>query len=255
MFKSICQDATIPIKQKAKLLGLDAATFRRMASTRGVRVEGPKGISNAVDYSADLSGLSDVTAFAQTTNHREIWSKLVSERGAQGLTAIREQAQSTYTWLYEHDPAWLKANSPKREQRSRSRASHVDWHSLDTTLSIQVEEVAQRLKLLPRPRRVTLRALSCDLNMEGQLARCLTKLPLTSKAIAEKCESSEDFALRRLWWACDRFIQEHITPTRSALVKRAGLGRWRNCDVVLSAIELAFDTAGTSNGFVGHQAA
>jgi hypothetical protein len=254
-FKSICQDATIPVKQKAKLLGLDAATFRQMAGIRRVQIEGPRGANSVVEPATGLPELHDGAPAAQERIHRKIWSKLVAERGAQGVTAIRKQAQSTYMWLYEHDRVWLKANSPRSGPRSRSATPRFDWHAYDIKLSMQVIEVAQRMKLLPRPRRVTLRSLSCGLNMEGQLTRHLTKLPLTLRAIDEMRESGEDFAVRRLWWAYDHFVQERVTPTRSALVKRGGLGRWLKCDSVLSALELALGTRSTSSGREDHRAA
>jgi hypothetical protein len=51
----------------------------------------------------------------------------------------------------------------------------------------------------------------------------LDRLPLTSEAIAELVETTEEFAVRRVHWVAECFRQQGICPKNWQIVRQAGL--------------------------------
>lgn len=55
------------------------------------------------------------------------------------------------------------------------------------------------------------------------LQKHLDRLPVTKALLHQRVEDREAFALRRVAWACARFVEEGVCPLRWQLVRRAGL--------------------------------
>ena len=74
-----------------------------------------------------------------------------------------------------------------------------------------------------KPVRVTRRGIGRIMEVIPWLTNQLLKLPETQKVLEEVLESREAFAIRRLRWAQDYFIQNNEVPRRWALIQKAGV--------------------------------
>jgi len=53
--------------------------------------------------------------------------------------------------------------------------------------------------------------------------RDLEKLPETAKVLSNVTETSEDFAIRRIYWSAEQFRKEGICPSQNQLLLRVSL--------------------------------
>jgi hypothetical protein len=144
--------------------------------------------------------------------------------------ATRKQLQTEilpkiYHKLLRLDRDWLRAHMPPTRKITRP-VKRLDWPAIDARLVEEVQSSALRLKLLNgRPKRVTKQAIARDLDKVSLLCggRHLDKLPLSHTALAEVAEDRADFCIRLAKWAAGCFRQENISPSRSALIARAGI--------------------------------
>lgn len=234
---SVCTDAEIPAKRKASLLGLDYQTLCHMAGVRGLDIVGPRRVAQTVRDASSLAAPGEGPHQGRCSVHREAWAKLVYENGSEGVKALRQRTQATYSWLYRWDREWLKTHSTKHQREPKDFSCRVDWHGRDVELVVRVKEAAVFIEMLPTPTRVTLHALSCQLDLEGKLTAWLARLPLTSRAVSEVRETAAEFAIRRLWWVVARYQELGVVPTRAKLAKRAGLQRQLRDSVVIASLE------------------
>jgi hypothetical protein len=55
------------------------------------------------------------------------------------------------------------------------------------------------------------------------IQRQLDKLPLTAKTLTEVIETTEEFAVRRIYWVAERYCQESICPKAWQIIRETGI--------------------------------
>jgi len=138
-------------------------------------------------------------------------------------TALKNQFQRVYTWLRRNDCEWLEANMPPKKQVT-SPFLRVNWENRDVELAEAVRLAAANLySQTGRPSQVTVAAIARDLGQLALIQKHTDKLPCTSKALSELAETREAFALRRIQWVLECYVQEGVCPLRWQFIRRAGL--------------------------------
>lgn len=130
-----------------------------------------------------------------------------------------------YCWLNEYDKDWLFSHLPP-PQKWAGRARKVDWNSLDRKFAEKTRQTALKLRNDSSClKRVTSNCIAKSIDKLGSTIRHtqLKQLPMTKMALAEVVESRFDYALRRLSLAENYFRQEGVAPSKSMLLRRAGI--------------------------------
>lgn len=130
-----------------------------------------------------------------------------------------------YAWLYRCDRDWLSSYIAEHGCTHSCRAHREDGFAvLDERLAGQIIECAARLRALPgKPVRISRSRIGREMNVLSRLEKQLSKLPLSAAALAEACESSNEFHARRLQWAEAKLLSEGRVLTRSALYHTASI--------------------------------
>jgi hypothetical protein len=73
--------------------------------------------------------------------------------------------------------------------------------------------------------KISISAIGRELGQRRAIHTSLDKLPSTAKILNDLVETVEDFAIRRVQWALERFHEENLYPKRWQLVHRAALSQ------------------------------
>jgi hypothetical protein len=175
---------------------------------------------------------------------RQEWLALIAINIDLGRTQLRNKVPAVYGQLYKYDRDWLNEHLPPPQ--TNNGTPDVDWESRDIETMAAVKLSAQQLKDdSTRPIWISRTAIANSLEHPNSawVKRHLQRLPLTAKFLAEVTENKEEFAVRRVNWAADRFRQEHLCPQEWELVRRAGLRpEIRELPLVQEAIATALDS-------------
>ncbi len=157
---------------------------------------------------------------------------------------LRFKFNRLYVWLEQYDAEWFEAHLPPRFCRvgiSPIQSVRVDWLSRDLQLAAQVRESANRLlHTTGHPIRITRTTIGKDIGQRTLIQKEIHKLPLTASALVEVVETHLEYAIRRLEWATQCFLQEKIYPKRWQLLQRASL---KPNTVALPLVQQAIEAA------------
>jgi hypothetical protein len=159
--------------------------------------------------------------------HRAAWLAARKAEPEAGIRDLMVKVPGAHHWLSYHDREWLQANKPPLK-----RGEHkvwVDWQARDQEGANAIRAAALRLRSKPgKPVHITFAAIIREIGQPGfRLDRLKKDLPLMHQAKDEMVESCAAFDVRRVWWAAQCYLQEHHRPSRTALVRRAGVGQRR----------------------------
>lgn len=153
----------------------------------------------------------------KTMNYRSRWHELLMLYPNDSQTALRKRAPATFTWLYRHDREWLKIKTPQH-RRPKSSKPVVDWKQRDLEMKELAEKVIQIIKDKPgKPFRITVTAIAREMGMLARIEHYRDKLPETWHYINSMAETREDYAVRRIWWVVEQYIQESLCLVRSII--------------------------------------
>ncbi len=173
---------------------------------------------------------------ADPSVRRAAWRSALADAGGSVVSA-RRSTPALYAWLYRNDRGWLlgtNASLPKQIPAPRRR---VDWGRRDVELSGQVDDLEREL-LHARPLvRITVSRLAVALGCRGSIGAWLPKLPRTRAVFERVCESVEQFQRRRLEFVARKLSAETFRPSRSALLRAAGLPTHRLTPELARVIE------------------
>jgi hypothetical protein len=171
---------------------------------------------------------------AQRKQYRAIWLETLQrfpEAKVNELCRLPE-VSSAYRWLIRHDREWYKAHT--RDGRKTRRLStdafqrqstkfNRYWHTRDAYLAQEVRLTAQHLLSQPgKPQKLTKSAICYHLNLGSFLPRP-DRYPITAQTLNFIIEPQELFVIRRLLWAANDYGQQDYSPTRTELIRHAGL--------------------------------
>jgi len=158
-------------------------------------------------------------------------------------TQLAEKSPAILRELREHDPKWLNRTVPPLKQ---SYPVVINWAERDKTLAGKIPTVAEAIKAeAGKPVRITRRGIGRILEVMPWLTNQLLKLPETQKVLEEVLESREAFAIRRLRWAQDYFIQNNEVPRRWTLIEKAGVEKSLSPDVEITVETLVTEITAT----------
>lgn len=115
---------------------------------------------------------------------RRKWAAALRNCPTGGAKTVRCHEPATFTWLYRHDAAWLRAHTPARKV-VQHRASSVDWPARDRQLSQEVISITEALRSSGSKGPLRLwQIYQLVPNLRRKLS-ALPRLPLTAAAIAQ----------------------------------------------------------------------
>lgn len=174
--------------------------------------------------------------------YREEWVALRKANPEASRKELNLISSFLYLWLKKNDSEWLESHLPVTRYKA-SRLPLVDWKNVDRKLSKAVIRSATRIKeLAGKPVRASLAEVSREIGNKTYLEQRLHKLPLTAKALDAHLESLEAFAIRKIEWAANCYLQEDRIPTRPQLIRRAVVANKTGRTVLVqSAINAAME--------------
>lgn len=173
----------------------------------------------------------------QVTTDRAAWTALRTASPAATRTELRRSAPALYARLYRADRAWLLEQSCPRYPRAP--VTRIDWDGRDRELVERVAAVIDGIRSrVPEVRASRCRVLG-ELQVRSLLALRGAKLPRTRALLAQRCETAQDFQLRRL----ERVLTEKPAESRLladwALLRVARINPGRLADGGAALLEAA----------------
>ncbi len=245
--QTLWEDETVSLRAMARQLGVDPLTVKRQALRIGLPFPRPVNICSRPEIRQKISPLSlQSSEKASLEAYRATWLATTQANPGEGIKMLRSKAPGVYTWLYRNDKVWLQAHAPS-SKKPKLQPSRVDWEKRDLQLAEEVKLAALLLKNLPgRPIRVTTSAIGREVSQLALIQKHLDKLPLTANTLLEYVEAQEEYAVRRVHWAAEKYRREHIYPHRWQLVKHAGVERLARKPQVEEAIDAALRSLNSS---------
>ena len=115
---------------------------------------------------------------------REVWDRLLQAHPSVGTKFLRAHEPAAYAWLYRNDRAWLDSHKPDLlTLPKRSGGLHVLWDERDQTLSAEVQQAEQLLRLSLGTRRIKLWQIYQVVPELKAKIGALDRLPLTRRSI------------------------------------------------------------------------
>ena len=211
--KKLSEDAMVPLRGAARILGVDPATVKYRASRLQLgRWQRPR-CPGKIPQQGSMEG------------YHQHWLDVQAQYPAMGRTALRQMAPAVWAWLYRYDREWLMDHQPPAAPTLRpERISRVDWAQRDRDCADQVPAIVTRLKQQQDSVvRVTAKAIFRELGYSSWFERHSDKLPLTVQAISAVVEDRMAFALRRLDMAAVDFWHTGQPPKTWELLRVAGI--------------------------------
>lgn len=242
--KDLWEDSSLTLREIARQLNSHHNTLKSQAIRLGLRFprQGQGRGAKLTDVDPNVLAEKEerqVAALRELESRKAEWLRIRTGSPHALRRTLRDQHGQLYSWLKANDADWLEAHSPPRFKRTSS-ARQVDWESRDLQLSALVRQAAIHLTSdSDRPRQITANLIGKHLDKQELLARQISKLPLTAKALTEVVETTEQVAVRRVRWATEFFLQENINPAPSQLLLRAGVYALQDVPEVKEALETA----------------
>ncbi|XHX76328.1 MAG: TnsD family transposase [Stenomitos frigidus ULC029] len=223
--KNLWADSTISLRGMARQLGVDPTTVKLHAAS--LELPFPRQSKRQTNKSKRVlvssSKIQKTVSEVSLESYRAEWLAARRDNPALGRTTLKNQFQRVYTWLRRNDREWLEANMPAKKQAA-SPSLRVNWANRDIEQAEAVKSVVANLyKQAGNPCQVTVTAIARELGQLALIQKHADKLPCTSRALSELAETREAFALRRIQWVLECYVQEGVCPLRWQFIRRAGL--------------------------------
>ena len=185
-----------------------------------------------LDPPRNSEGTRSLQGYDRHQNPRKYFSENLEENRSRFLEVLKKHpkanrkllmktASFVLLWLYRNDKKWLKNHLPKQTKVTR-KIDRYDWKKIDKELSRQIKKVSREIRQVSdKLLRVSITEIIRRIGQKAWVEKREDKLPSTTKVVNESLESLEDFMIRKLLWAENKFIEEKIIPTRNQLIRRA----------------------------------
>lgn len=233
-------DSLLDLKEVAQQLGVTPATAKFQAARLGLAFPRPGSWTIPADKYLPHPRRPQGIDPEKLARYRKAWLDARETYPEADTLFLLKFVDTEYKWLRKRDIDWLKAHQPARNTSSPpSSQSRVDWGHRDAQLAKAVEEAALRLKGSPgRPVWITRSAIAREMGRSPMaFLGSLERIPLTQKALTRNQESLEGFAIRKIKWAATLFQQEHISPTKTQLLRRATVWDWMKSPLVQKSFQ------------------
>lgn len=239
-------DSSLSMSEVSRRLGVDTLTARRHAARLNLPDFQPTGRSKPLNRDVQLKGTGLTVHVEKQRAYRVMWVSATRQTPKATLQALRRKLPREYAWLLQNDAAWLKSHSPNFRRSVRS-TSGVDWKKRDAEYAVAVRVAAANLmNKRGRPVRVTMTAIGKALGAVTLLRQKLSKMPLTAQVMAGVVEIRVQYAIRRVWWAADQFIEEGVLSRYWQLILRANVYSLKGEPEIKAVVEAAIHKLATA---------
>jgi len=152
--------------------------------------------------------------------YRADWERVIKKHPKLNRKQLLLENKFLYQWLMRNDSDWFKKHLPAPLKPDKKK-DILNWEKIDEELSEKVNRVCREILNETKPTRVSITEVIKRTGNKNWLEKTDEKLPLTSNLLEELLESLEDFMLRKLKWAEEKYIQEKVMPTKNQLMCRA----------------------------------
>lgn len=185
--------------------------------------------------------LKDSFQIVDPTLFRSRWLALLEQHPYWGVNDIRKQDNKLYSWLRDNDGDWLNQHKPVRHYKKRKDV-RVNWTQRDLEIATEVTEAYERLiTRQDKPFQVTANAILNDIQRSGYYRKNYYRLPQTVARLNELAETTERYAIRRIWHYARQFKEAGETPRRRVLAEKSHVvgSPHRNNPVVQAVVDEA----------------
>lgn len=236
--KRLWHDPLLSISEIGRRLGVDPLTVRRHAARLTLPLSRSDKRLKPLPRATQLKGKAVSVAWEnKRRGYRSKWLFAIKQEREITLKALRRNLPREYAWLLHNDSEWLAEHKPRPKRRNPPTTS-VDWKRRDAEYAAAVRVAASRLKDTPgRTAQVTRTAIGRTLGAITLLRQKLHKMPLTAQVLEGAIETREQYAVRRVWWAADFYLEKDMLPPEWQFVMRANVYSFRGIPAVKCAIE------------------
>ncbi|SFR27687.1 TnsD family Tn7-like transposition protein [Paenibacillus sp. cl130] len=170
----------LPLRQKAKILGVDPKTVKNQIETCQLTIKASAGEAIKEKYRLD-------------------WRDLLSTYSDEKIVNLRFKRPDVYRWLYSNDREWLLQYNLDRKTKAGTFVSRVNWVERDLELASEVEKVCSEIMTnTTQTIRITTNEIGRRLYKLPLLSNRLQQLPKTQMILERFNESVGDFQIRRI---------------------------------------------------------
>lgn len=236
--KQMWEDSSLSISEIGRKLGVDPLTVRRHATRLELSLSRSDKRLKPLSSATQLKGKVVAAAWEKKRRScRSKWLSAMKQGRNLALKTLRFKLPREYAWLLQHDAEWLDGNKPQPQRRNLPTTS-INWKKRDAEYAAAVKAAAFHLKDAPgRPVRVTRTAIGRAVGAISLLRQKLHKMPLTAQILGSVVEAREQYAVRRVWWAANLYLQAQEMPREWQLVMRANVYSLRGVSAVKCAVE------------------
>lgn len=222
-FRELWNNSSISINAIKKSLGIaNSNTLKYHAIRLGLSLEKDR---NLLPVSPDFIPKESIDEVRQRRIlvHRKWVLDMLRENPMLTRKQLAEKDISALVDLRKFDREWLDCIMPVTKPSSQVK---INWLDRDESLSKMIPAVADVIRSEPgKPVRVTKTEIGRRIGAKPWFYNELCKTPMTKGALNESIEPGDTFAIRRLLWARDYFIQQNETPSQSSFMRKAGVER------------------------------
>lgn len=183
--------------------------------------------------------------------YRQQWLTLVENSPGESTQVLTRKAKGVVSWLRLHDLEWFRENRPVRKKNTKKEVHSIQSQSgnqgggifkdRDALLAVAVRQVFNNLVLEQGPPKRVSKIRICQEIPELRRILITQEAPLTAQVLREVTETYEAFSLRRIDWALHQYMEERVSPTRWAFIKRVNLKRVIHHQNAERALDKAID--------------
>lgn len=203
-------DLTLSGPEIGKRLGVSDLTVRRHAIRLNLpmNTEGARSLQGYDRHRSPKSNLSK-----RKQNYRNDWLEVIKNNPDLTRNELMNTEIFLYLWLRRNDEEWFEEHLPAVEKVSKRNIARLDWKKIDKDLSEEIETVCHEIYNLKRfPVRVStteiIRRIGYQKWINKRLDGLKSKFPITNEVLDKHLESFEDYMIRKLVWAKDKYIEE-----------------------------------------------
>ena len=235
--KDLWKDSSLSLSEVGRRLGVDPITIRRHAIRLNLPLSRSDRKTKPLNFKTQLKGKIISSEWEKRQKHCRLkWLSKQSYKQKITLKDLRQMLPREYAWLRRNDFGWLKKHLPRANNCIRLRSS-VDWGRRDAEYAAAVRDTALQIKSASsRPIQVTKTAIGRTIGATTLLQQKQNKLPLTAQILSKVIETRGEYAVRRVWWAANLYLQEGLLPLEWQLALRANVYRLLTIPEVKEAV-------------------
>jgi hypothetical protein len=238
--KELWKDSSLSLSEVGRRLGVDPLTVRRHATRLKLSFSRSGRSSKLLKSASQLKGQHTSKAWEEKRRaYRTKWLSALRRTSNIKLKALRQRLPRVYAWLQQNDFGWLIDHSAQSKRHIQSTSS-VDWQKRDAEYAVGIRAAASRIKNAPgRPVQVTKTAIGRSIGAITLLQQKLNKMPLSAQVLASVVETRIEYAIRRIWWVVNLYLEENLLPQVWQLIMRANIYRLREETEIKETVEIA----------------